>query len=103
MQGIYHLHYHRTLGSCNPVEAFAIGSDGALAEWLQPYNCLSDCSLMDISQRLGLQRSARLQPSLKQARKQVTLPRADDTDSTSQTFAVFDSSHEVMPVRNHVD
>ena len=80
MQGTYHLHYHRTLGSCNPVEAFASGgSSGALAEWLQPYDGLSDCSLMDTSQRLGLQRSARPQPLYRQARKGFTLPRADDS------------------------
>ena len=81
MQGKYHLHYHRTLGSCNPVEAYTTGGRGeTLAEWLQPHDCLSDSSLTATSQRLGLQRSPRPQPPAKQARKQVTLPRADDTD-----------------------
>ena len=90
MQGKYHLHYHRTLGSCNPVEAYTTGgSSGALAEWLQPYDGLSDCSLMDTSLRLGLQRRARPQPRPKLARKRVSLPRADDTDSKPPPFAVF--------------
>ena len=101
MQGTYHLHYHRTLGSCNPVEAFASGgSSGALAEWLQPYDGLSDCSLMDTSQRLGLQRSARPQPPVKQACRRIILPTGEDsTPSYSGVLALF---RTVVPVAGDI-
>ena len=90
MQGNHHLHYHRTLGSCNPVEAFTTGgSSGTLAEWLQPYDGLSEGTLTDTSLRLGLKRRTRPQPRPKLARKRVSLPRADDTDSKPPPFTVF--------------
>ena len=60
------------------MEAFTTGSEGALVEWLQPYDGLSDSSLADVPRRLGLQRVARPCPAARPARTGAVLPWASD-------------------------
>jgi hypothetical protein len=79
VQGSYRLHYHRTLGGCNPVEAFLTGSEGALAEWLYPYDGLTDSCIAHVAQQLGLQRTARPCKPQKRARMQLILPWTHDS------------------------
>ncbi len=80
VQGRYRLHYHRTLGGCNPVEALLTGPEGALAEWLCPYDGLTDSSITHVTQQLGLQRSARPRKPPKRARTKLILPWAHGTE-----------------------
>lgn len=80
LQGEFRLHYHRTLGGCDPAEAFMTGPDGQLADWLQPYDGLSDSSLRDALRQLGLQRNVRPHPAPKQDRSEAVLPWVHDSD-----------------------
>jgi len=82
VQGQYRLQYHRTLGGCNPIEAFCNGPDGALADWLQPYDGLSNSSVTDVPRQLGLLRDVRPSQNAKRARTAAVLPWT--TESTGK-------------------
>ena len=60
------------------MEAFTTGPEGALAEWLQPYDGLSDSSLADVPRRLGLLRDVRPCPTVQPAHPSAVLPWASD-------------------------
>ncbi len=69
------------------MDAFTSGPEGALVEWLQPYDGLSDSSLTDVPRQLGLLRHVRPRPTAQPARADVLLPWASDcTGEPLQTW-----------------
>ena len=60
------------------MEAFMTGPGGALAEWLQPYDGLSDSSLADLPRQLGLLRDVPHHPAVQPAHASAVLPWASE-------------------------